>query len=111
LLAFFENGERKRLLKLYPVKKHTETTITKTKEVLDRLDEAKKQGYYLERHEFIEGVAGIGVPIMGFGGKVVAALGACLPEFRAKDPEVERTVQALIKTSNLISKEIGFPNL
>ena len=111
LLAFLENGERKRLLKLHPVRKHTEATITKTKEVTDRLDEAKQKGYYIERHEFIEGVAGIGVPIKGFGGKVVAALGACLPEFRAKDSEVERTVQALINTSNLISKEIGFPNL
>jgi IclR family transcriptional regulator, KDG regulon repressor len=111
LLAFLENGERKRLLKLHPVKKHTEATITRTKEVTDRLDEAKQKGYYIERHEFIEGVAGIGVPIKGFAGKVVAALGACLPEFRAKDSEVERTVHALIKTSNLISKEIGFPNL
>lgn len=111
LLAFLEDGERKRLLKLYPVKKHTDATITKIKEVADALDDAKKKGYYLERHEFIEGVACIGVPIIGFGGKVVAALGACLPEFRAKDQELERSIQALLNTSDLISKEIGFPNL
>ena len=111
LLAFLGNDERKRLLKLHPVKKHTEATTTKIREVTARLDEARKKGYYLERHEFIEGVACIGVPIIGFDGKVVAALGACLPEFRVKEQEIERAIQALFHTSNLISKEIGFPNL
>ncbi len=111
LLAFIEGGERKRLLKLYPVKKHTEATTTKIKEVTQALDQAKEKGYYLERHEFIEGVASIGVPIIGFGGKVVAAIGAYLPEFRAKEHEIDRAIQALQDTSHLISKEIGFPSL
>lgn len=111
LLAFLENDQRKRLLKLYPVLKHTEQTVTKTEEILLRLDEAKKKGYYLEQGEFIEGVVGIGVPIRGFGGKVVAAIGACIPEFRAREAEIERAIQELINTSNFISREIGFPNL
>jgi len=108
LLAFMEPTETKRLLRLHPLKKHTERTPTRLPEVKIRLEEARRRGYFLERGEFFEGVVQIGVPIKGAAGNTVAALGACLQEFRVSGENLGKTVQALMETANLISRELGF---
>lgn len=107
LVAYMNEPQRKRLLKLYPPTKLTEKTLTGTRDVLRRLDEIRTVGYYVERGEVIEGVLGIGVPIADFSGRVVAALGACLPDFQIKSDALKATVQELLNASRLISKGLG----
>ncbi len=108
LLAFMDPSERKRLLRQHPLKKHTERTLTRLREVEGRLDEALQKGYFLERGEFFDGVVQIGVPIRGVTGNTVAALGACLQEFRVSDKNLAKTLQALMGTGKLISRELGY---
>jgi IclR family transcriptional regulator, KDG regulon repressor len=108
LLAFLEPAERKRLLKHHPLKRHTERTVTQLKDIEARLHGVLKRGHFLERGEFFEGVVQIGVPIRGAAGNTVAALGACLQEFRVSDDNLEKIVQELTETANLISRELGF---
>jgi IclR family transcriptional regulator, KDG regulon repressor len=108
LLAFMDNGERKRFFGPHSLRKHTKKTITKMKEIEIRLNQARKNSYYMERGEFFEGVMSIGVPIQGAAGNTVAALGACLPEFRPGDDHIEQALQELIRTSKAISKELEF---
>jgi IclR family KDG regulon transcriptional repressor len=110
LLAFMDPSERRRLLKLHPLTKHTELTTTRLTEVQARLDEARRSGFFLERGEFFEGVAQIGVPITGMAGNTVAAVGACLQEFRVSDESLPGIVRDLIGTAKLISGELGFKN-
>ncbi len=50
----------------------------------------------------------IGVPIRGVAGNVVAALGACLQEFRVSKEKCAQAVQELVDTATLISRELGF---
>jgi DNA-binding IclR family transcriptional regulator len=50
----------------------------------------------------------IGVPIRGVAGNVVAALGACLQEFRVSKERCAKEVQELADTAALISRELGF---
>ncbi|OPY66996.1 MAG: Transcriptional regulator KdgR [Syntrophorhabdaceae bacterium PtaU1.Bin034] len=107
LVAYMNNDERVRLLNLYPPTKLTENTMIGIKELLRRMDELKEVGYCVERGEVIEGVLGVGVPIADFSGKVVAALGACLPEFQIKSDGLERAIQKLLEASRAISKELG----
>lgn len=108
LLTFMDPSERKRLLRQHPIKKHTERTLTKIKEAEVKLDQAAQMGYFVERGEFFDGVTQMGVPIRGATGNTVAALGACLQEFRVSDENLEWPVQELVKTANLISRELGF---
>ena len=75
LLAFMDPSERKRLLRQHPLKKHTERTVTRLREVEATLDHARQKGYFLERGEFFDGVIQIGVPIRGVAGNTVAASG------------------------------------
>lgn len=107
LVAYMGNEERMRLLNLYPPTKLTEKTMISTKELMRRMDELKETGYCIERGEVIEGVLGVGVPIADFSGNVVAALGACLPEFQVKPDGLERAIQKLRDASRSISKELG----
>jgi IclR family transcriptional regulator, KDG regulon repressor len=110
LLAFMDPSERKRVLRQHPLKKHTERTVTRVREVEATLDRARQRGYFLERGEFFDGVIQLGVPIRGVGGNTVAALGACAQEFRVSDENVAEAVQELMETAKLISRELGFQN-
>ncbi len=111
LLAFFEKSERARLLKLHPPKQFTQKTIVETKDVVIRLDEARDNGYYVEAGEFIEGVVGIGVPMIGREGTMVAALGVCLHEIKSKADKIQQVIQEMKETSKAISRELGFRDL
>lgn len=108
LLAFMNPSERKRLLRQHPLKKYTQRTLTRLREIEAKLDRAKQKGYFLERGEFFDGVVQIGVPIRGAAGNMVAALGACLQEFRVSNENLEKIVQKLAETANLISRELDF---
>ncbi len=110
LLAFMEPAETDRLLRFYPLKEHTDRSSARLREVKAKLEEARRKGYFLERGEFFEGVAQIGVPIRGATGNTVAALGACLQEFRVSGKGLVKIVKELTDTAKLISRELGYQN-
>jgi DNA-binding IclR family transcriptional regulator len=107
LVAHMEEDERKRLLQQYPPNKITEYTVTDIDEIMRKLDETGRLGYYIEKDEVVEGLLGIGVPIRDYYGNVVAALGATQPAFQIKKGAIEGIIQELINASRLISKELG----
>jgi DNA-binding IclR family transcriptional regulator len=108
LFAYMDDDEKKSLLKLYPPTKITEKTVTDIREIMQKLDETKRLGYYIEKDEVIEGLVGIGVPIRDFSGNVVAALGATQPTFQIKEGTIENTIRQLVEASKSISKELGY---
>lgn len=108
LLAYMEEDEKRRLLKLYPPTKITEKTVTDIKEIMRKLDETKKRGYYIEVDEIVEGLTGVGVPIRDFSGNVVGALGATQPAFQIKKDTIENTIREITEASKSISKQLGY---
>jgi len=107
LVAHMPDEQRKKLLQLYPPGKITDKTVVEVRELIRRFDQTKKSGYYIEREEVIDGVRGIGVPIRDFSGNVVAALGACMPEFQVNEKVTQRAIKELTAASASISKELG----
>jgi DNA-binding IclR family transcriptional regulator len=103
-----DSKEINRLLNLYPPTKITPKTITNMDQILENLEKAKKQGYYVEQDEIVEGLLGVGVPIRDFSGNVVAALGATQPVFQIKDGTIENTIRQLLEASRSISKDLGY---
>lgn len=108
LLAYMDDDEMKRLLSLYPPTKITEKTVTGTRQIMLKLDETKRLGYYIEKGEVIKGLVGIGVPIRDLSGNVVASLGATQPTFQIKEGTIENTIRQLVEASKSISKELGY---
>jgi IclR family transcriptional regulator, KDG regulon repressor len=108
LLAYMDKQERKRLLDLYPPTKITEKTASDRDDILRTLDETKKLGYYVEVDQIIEGLTGVGVPIMDFSGNVVAALGATQPGFQIKEGIMEKIIRSLVEAARSISKDLGY---
>jgi DNA-binding IclR family transcriptional regulator len=108
LLAYMDDREKERLLKLYPPTKITNKTVTEGRRIMKKLDDSKRKGFYMEQDEIVEGLLGIGVPIMDFSGNVVAALGATQPVFQIKEGTIENTIQQLLEASRSISKDLGY---
>jgi DNA-binding IclR family transcriptional regulator len=108
LLAYMDDKEKERLLMLYPPTKITSKTVTNINKIMKKLDEAKREGYYMEQDEIVEGLLGIGVPIRDFSGNVIAALGATQPVFQIKEDTIKNTIQQLLEASRSISKELGY---
>jgi len=108
LMAYMDDKERRRLFALFPPTKITDKTVTDINELMKRLDETKKRGYYIEVDEIIEGLTGIGVPIVDFSGNVVAAIGATQPGFQIKEGCTEKIINELLDAAMAISKELGY---
>jgi DNA-binding IclR family transcriptional regulator len=107
LVAYMDEDERKRILQQYPPAKITEYTVTNMDEIMRKLEETRKLGYYIEKDEVVEGLLGVGVPIRDYYGNVVAAIGATQPVFQIKEGVIEEIIRELMKASRLISKELG----
>lgn len=110
LFAFMDSSEQQRLWQLFPPQQFTKKTETNTTVLLERLEQIRENGYFVERGEFMEGVTGVAVPIRGQSGKVVSALGAFLPEFQAKESRIKEVLHELQLASDDISREIGIPH-
>ncbi|MBN1106623.1 MAG: IclR family transcriptional regulator [Deltaproteobacteria bacterium] len=94
LLAFMDPKEVERLLAKDPLQRHTPFSITDENAFTLRLEKIRKDGYFVERQEAVEGVMGISGPIRDFSRKVVAAMGIVVMMARSQN---KRTVEQHIK--------------
>lgn len=107
LMAFLDEGEAQRLIRLSPLKAYTGKSIVDTQKYLERLLDIRSQGYTVEFGEAIEGVWGIGAPVRNSNREVVAAVGAALPMSSISDARVQEVVAKIQKCAAAISSELG----
>jgi DNA-binding IclR family transcriptional regulator len=108
LLAYSNPGDIQANLEKLHLKKFTETTITNKKNLLDHLDEIRKQGYALDQGEHEKEVRCVAAPIFNLYGKTVAAISVSGPSGRI-DP-VDQNIELIEKTltaASEISKNLG----
>lgn len=82
LLAHLAARERRRLLRVLPLTKLTERTITDAAKLEDELAAIRRQGYAANDGENTAGLIGLAVPIRDGRGRVVAGLAVHAPEAR-----------------------------
>ena len=108
LLAYMSEEERKKILEEKELPRLTKNTITDKGELEKELDKIREQDFALDREEDEKDVRCIGAPIRNYKGKVIAAISISSPIFRI-DKNVENNLkEALIKTTNKISKRLGY---
>ena len=106
LLAFSEEGERRRLLESLPLAAVTEATVTEPSALARQMDEIRLQGYAVSFGERTPGAAGVTVPVQASGG-FLAALSVVGPAERFVPARVDFFVAALRVTAAAIESILG----
>jgi DNA-binding IclR family transcriptional regulator len=83
--------------------KFTEKTITDPSSLRRQLKEIKAQGFAATKDELAMGAVSLGVPVRGYGGKVIAALGVVLPSTHR---DIGHLVPVLRVTSDGLSRKL-----
>ena len=110
LLAYMSEEERKKILEEKGLPGLTEKTITDKGELEKELDKVREQGFALDREENEKNVCCVATPIRNHQGKVIAALSISSPTFRIDKNVQNNLKEALLKTSEKISKRLGYNN-
>jgi DNA-binding IclR family transcriptional regulator len=109
LMASLDSREVERILENYPLEAQTPFTITDADAFSLRLEEIRVQGYVIEKEEAVEGLIGIASPVRDYSRQVVAAIGIAFPVGqRTLNEGLENTVNAVKKTCDLVSSDLGY---
>ena len=73
-LATLPKTERRRLANVMSLPRLTENTLTKPDALLDELQEVARQGFALDREEFVEGMVAVAAPIRDPRGRYFASV-------------------------------------
>ena len=108
LLAYLSEEERKKILEGKVLPYLTENTITDKKELEKELGKVREQGFALDREENEKDVRCVAAPIRNYQGEVIAALSISSPIFRIDRNAQNNLKEALLETSEKISKRLGY---
>lgn len=106
LLAYSERSEIERVLS-EPLPAYTDQSITDPKALADLLARVRVDGFGINRCSYRDEVSGIAAPVRDYTGRVVAAVGLCLPDYRFAADHVEYFRDVTIKTAADISLALG----
>jgi len=108
LLAYLPEEEIKKILDKIVLTRLTENTITDKMDLEKELDKVKEQGFALDRQENEKDILCIAAPIRNHQGKIIAALSISIPIFRLDKNIQNNLKEALIETTEKISKRFGY---
>jgi DNA-binding IclR family transcriptional regulator len=106
LLAWASPDDVAEVLASTRFEKFTERTLTGDKELRERLDQIRADGYAIARGELDAGVLGIGAPVHLPNGAVAAAVSIAALEFRIPEAEEGRIVEAVREAADRISARL-----
>ena len=107
LLAYLDPKEFQGYLGRAKLKPLTANTITKKKQLLEELAATRRRGYSTDLEENVLGLACVGAPIFGWGGRLEGAISISgdAQDFYGK---IETLLQELFNTSREISRSLGY---
>jgi DNA-binding IclR family transcriptional regulator len=82
LLCGMPEKEIKRLLRIHGLRRLTPNTITTHRHLAEEIERVRAEGYAIDNEENEPGGRCLGAPIVGEGGRIVAALSISAPIFR-----------------------------
>lgn len=108
LMAYLNDEEVDRVIEKNPLKPFTKKSIKSIEAFKERLRKIRRQGFYMDKEEALDGVTGIGAPIRDFTGKVVAALGVGFISSSEDSKGLRKITREVVRTSQAISHELGY---
>lgn len=107
LLANLPSHEREKLIP-NPPPAYTDKSITDHQTLEKILNQVHEQGYAVVHEEFQEGLSAAAAPIRDHMGKVIAAISVSGPTYRMGTEEIEKFIEPLKITAQVISQELGY---
>ncbi len=108
LMAFLPDQEVNRLLKKKPLTSFTKKTLVSEREFKERLLKIRKQGFFVDEEEALDGISGISAPIRDYTGEVIAGVGVGFISSSEDSKGKKIIVQEVCEAAKGISKEMGY---
>ncbi|HXZ22026.1 MAG TPA: IclR family transcriptional regulator [Pseudolabrys sp.] len=108
ILAWLPEEEIKRIL-AGGMKRYTDKTITDLPTLLESLRLVRRNGYAIDREEFLPGVICVGIAVRDQAGTVIGAISASTPTMRASDEHIALMRQEITAAARSLSAEFGEP--
>jgi IclR family acetate operon transcriptional repressor len=108
ILAWLPEDEMKRILG-HGMKRYTEHTITDFPELIESLRVVRRNGYAIDREEYLPGVICVGAAIRDQAGTVIGAISASTPTMRADDEHIALMREEIGAAARAMSAEYGAP--
>ncbi len=109
MLAWLPEDEMRRILG-DEMKRFTANTITEFSDFIEALRVVRRNGYAIDREEFLPGVICVGAAIRDQAGTVIGAISASTPTMRASDQHVDLMRDEIGAAARALSAEFGAPN-
>lgn len=106
ILAWLPEEEIKRIL-AGGMKRFTDKTITDFPALLESLRIVRRNGYAIDREEFLPGVICVGAAIRDQAGTVIGAISASTPTMRASDEHIALIRDEITAATRGLSAEFG----
>ena len=108
ILAWLPEHEMRRILG-HGMKRFTDNTITEFNALVELLRIVRRNGYAIDREEFLPGVICVGAAIRDQAGTVIGAISASTPTMRASDEHVALMRDEINAATRALSAEFGEP--
>jgi DNA-binding IclR family transcriptional regulator len=105
LLAWAPDDELDNLL-ADPLARFTDATYTDADKLRAHLADVREQGYAISRGELDPDVLGIGAPVRGEDGRVVAAISIAALSHRVPDEEIDRYIVPVREAADQLSEQV-----
>ena len=109
MMAWLPEDEIHRIL-AGGMKRYTENTITEFPAFIEALRVVRRNGYAIDREEFLPGVICVGAAIRDQAGTVIGAISASTPSMRASEEHIALMRDEINAATRALSAEFGEPN-
>ncbi len=109
ILAWLPEDEMRRILGP-GMKRFTDQTITEFPAFLESLRVVRRNGFAIDREEFLPGVICVGAAIRDQAGTVIGAISASTPTMRATEEHIALMRDEIGAATRALSAEFGAPN-
>jgi IclR family acetate operon transcriptional repressor len=107
IMAWLSQDDVNQMLTEHGMKRFTDHTITDIPALLDELSHVRRDGYSMDREEFIPGVICVAAAIRDHAGAVLGAIGASTPAMRANEQHLALVRNEVMSAARAVSLELG----
>lgn len=108
LMAFQPDQEIDRLLKKAPLAPFTRKSLVRENEFKERLLRIRKQGFFVDDEEALDGISGISAPIRDYTGEVIAGVGVGFISSSEDAKGKKIIIKEVCEAAKGISKQMGY---
>jgi IclR family transcriptional regulator, acetate operon repressor len=109
ILAWLPENEIGRILKSQGLRQFTPNTITDYTALIEELRLVRRNGFAIDREEFLPGVLCVATAIRDHTGAVVGSISASTPTMRASEEHIACMREEVVAAARELSAELGEP--